>query len=299
MQSTNEHAYTTPFSDSHSCTAYLFLKKWPNGFFCPFCQRHQLETPAAETVVCRYCRKQTSISAGTVMHGSRKSLTAWLQAASLFSFCQNGVSSRALQQHLHLTSYQTAWSMLHKLRDAAGIAEKNPLSGTVYMSSSTVASPSPDEESIRILSAFELATQTLQPKRIKMTVLEPQQEKVEKSLLVQIISPGTTLLQPAGPYSSMTPYTNLYNSAVLPSGLGEKTAPIADQAAFWLNRVYRGTVGRKYLKRYLNEFCFRFNTKTWPDRLAVLDHLVSGLVSPRCTDRKVRKVNVPGDHHEK
>ncbi|MFN2356095.1 MAG: transposase, partial [Desulfopila sp.] len=74
-------ASNTPFSTEHACVTYLFQKRWPWGFKCPFCQRVQKDMAPAYTVVCRYCRKQTSITAHTLMHGSKKNLVAWMRVA--------------------------------------------------------------------------------------------------------------------------------------------------------------------------------------------------------------------------
>jgi len=70
------------FANEHACVTYLFRRRWPLGFRCPFCGAVQKETAPAYTVVCRYCRKQTSITAQTIMHGSKMDLVAWLQRCS-------------------------------------------------------------------------------------------------------------------------------------------------------------------------------------------------------------------------
>ncbi len=48
----------------------------------------------------------------------------------------------------------------------------------------------------------------------------------------------------------------------------------------WLQRTFRGTIDRRFLQSYLDEYCFRHNTAAWSDRQAVLDHLLSALMTP-------------------
>jgi len=43
--------------------------------------------------------------------------------------------------------------------------------------------------------------------------------------------------------------------------------------------VYRKAVSPGYLQDYLDEFSFRHNTASWPDRQTVLDHLLTGLMT--------------------
>lgn len=72
MTASQQQFFNSLFTDEHACVSYLFNKRWPMGFACPFCGVVQPEVAPAYTVVCRYCRKQTSITAKTLMHGSKK-----------------------------------------------------------------------------------------------------------------------------------------------------------------------------------------------------------------------------------
>ena len=65
---------------------------------------------------CARCRKQTSITAGTVMHGSKLSLSMWFRAVFLMATHSDGLSASELQRQLGLGSYKTAWMLSAKLR---------------------------------------------------------------------------------------------------------------------------------------------------------------------------------------
>ena len=64
------------------------------------------------------CRRQTSVTAGTVMHGSKLSLTVWFWGAYLMATHSNGMSARQLWRQLGLGSYKSAWLLCAKLRRA-------------------------------------------------------------------------------------------------------------------------------------------------------------------------------------
>ena len=54
----------------------------------------------ADTYECLDCGRQTSITAGSVMHRSKLPLTAWFWAAHLMSTHSNGMSARQLEDQL-------------------------------------------------------------------------------------------------------------------------------------------------------------------------------------------------------
>lgn len=75
------------FADEAACAAYLREARWPGGFVCPACggvRGWELATKAW-THECAECGKQTSVTAGTVLHGSKLPLTVWFWAAYLMA----------------------------------------------------------------------------------------------------------------------------------------------------------------------------------------------------------------------
>ena len=81
--------------------------------------------------ICTACGLQTSVTAGTVMHGTRLPLRTWFWAAYLVSTFHPGISAKQLQRQLGLGCHETAWAMLHKLRGAMVAPERDRLKGEV------------------------------------------------------------------------------------------------------------------------------------------------------------------------
>ncbi len=75
--------FQSAFPDEASCAAFLFERRWPDGFVCPACgnARAAALRSRAYTYECYGCGRQTSITAGTAMHRTRLPLTAWFWAA--------------------------------------------------------------------------------------------------------------------------------------------------------------------------------------------------------------------------
>src|SRR5215472_11582080 len=81
----------------------------------------------AFTYECAGCRRQTSVTAGTIMHASKLPLTTWFWAAFLMATHSNGISALQLQSQLGLGSYRTAWMLCAKLRRAMVDPQREPL----------------------------------------------------------------------------------------------------------------------------------------------------------------------------
>lgn len=274
-------ASNTPFSTEHACVAYLFQKRWPWGFKCPFCTRVQKDIAPAYTVVCRYCRKQTSITAHTLMHGSKKNLVAWMRVASQFCFHEQGISARELQRLMELSCYQTAWSWLQKIRHGAALAESAPCRDTVLFDVIPLQISAAGEKKIRqVAMALEMEHAKAESIRLRLAVLENNTPEQVTTAIESLVQQGTMLL--------LTDHFRMQAGAL--DERYQLTAPTAEQltrgqlllreTSGWLDRLYCGAIDSCYLQSYLDEFCFRHNTVSWPDRLAVLDHLLSGLITP-------------------
>ena len=57
------------FKTEEQCREYLFRQRFPNGFVCPSCGAKEYYPIYRRNLCqCKKCRKQTSVTAGTVMH---------------------------------------------------------------------------------------------------------------------------------------------------------------------------------------------------------------------------------------
>ena len=120
------------FADNDACIGYLEGIRWPDGFSCPQCG--VVDEPYRTSrgrLVCRDCRHQCTVTAGTIFDKTRTSLRSWLAAVWYITNQKRGVTALGLQRVLGLGSYQTAWTMLHRLRRAMIRPGRERLSGVV------------------------------------------------------------------------------------------------------------------------------------------------------------------------
>ena len=122
------------FPDDASCAEHLAATRWPEGFRCPGCagaKAWRLACRPVLTFACTTCGKETSVTAGTVMHRSHLPLSVWFWAAFLMATHSNGMSAVQLKSELGLGSYKTAWLLAMKLRRAMVAPGRTPLAGLV------------------------------------------------------------------------------------------------------------------------------------------------------------------------
>jgi ISXO2-like transposase domain/Transposase zinc-ribbon domain len=121
------------FPDEAACAEWLLEHRWGGGFACPGCGHDRFWRLGRKvlTLQCRACRRETSVTAGTVMHRSHLPLRVWFTAAWLVATHKNGMSARQLWLQLGLGSYKSAWLLLRKLRAAMVDPDREPLAGLV------------------------------------------------------------------------------------------------------------------------------------------------------------------------
>jgi hypothetical protein len=119
------------FAGEAACAVWLFEARWPAGFRCPSRDREKGWPHGGKpfTYECAACGKQTSVTAGTIMHGSKLPLTIWFWAVYLMATHSNGISALQLQKQLALGSYKSAWLLCAKLRRAMVAPNRALLSG--------------------------------------------------------------------------------------------------------------------------------------------------------------------------
>ena len=89
--------------------------------------------------VCRACKYQSTVTAGTIFDKTRTDLRVWFAAIWYITNQKHGVSALGLQRVLGLGSYETAWTMLHRLRRAMVRPSRELLTGEVEVDETYLA----------------------------------------------------------------------------------------------------------------------------------------------------------------
>ena len=112
----SEAGFDRQYGSEEQCRAALAKWRWPDGFVCPRCGggRHSLIKTRA-LYQCTACRRQTSLTAGTIFAATKLSLRSWFRALYHLTQSKQGISSLELGRRLGVTQ-TTAWTAKHKLK---------------------------------------------------------------------------------------------------------------------------------------------------------------------------------------
>jgi len=121
------------FQDADKAREWLEAQRWPDGPYCTHCGSYsvtQLQGRAHRPGVyqCNDCREQFTVTTGSVMERSKIPLNKWLLAMHLMASSKKGYSAHQLHRTLGIT-YQSAWFLAHRIREAMGNDQSGPLGG--------------------------------------------------------------------------------------------------------------------------------------------------------------------------
>ena len=123
------------FHDDNAAREYLETVLWPQGPVCPHCgvMGDQITKMTGKSLRpgvynCKDCRKPFSVTVGTVMERSHIPLSKWVLATRLMAASKKGFSAHELHRSMDI-SYEAAWFLFHRLREAAGDTAPAPIGG--------------------------------------------------------------------------------------------------------------------------------------------------------------------------
>src|SRR5581483_8572439 len=120
------------FRDDDAARKYLEAVLWPDGPVCCHCGtvNHAYATKRPGVFRCaeKECRKDFTVTMRTVMERSKIALHKWLQAFHLMCASKKGISAHQLHRQLGVT-YEAAWFMAHRIREAMRAGGLSPLGG--------------------------------------------------------------------------------------------------------------------------------------------------------------------------
>lgn len=260
------------FATEDACREYLVKLRWPNGFTCPLCQSEGGWVDRRHRWTCQSCRRQFTVTAGTVFEGTRLPLQVWFRAVWLVTSQKSGASALGLQRVLGLGSYETAWTWLHKLRRAMVRPGRDPLKGTVEVDEAFVGGVSSGKgrdgigKSLVVIAAEEDGQGI---GRIRLARVAEASTLSLHGFIQQSIAPGSTVHTDGWvPYRGLEKLGYVHNITRL-KGQDRQAAVellprvhrVASLLKRWLLGTHQGAVETAHLDYYLDEFTFRFNRR--------------------------------------
>jgi len=285
------------FRDEAACREYLKQVRWPDGWRCARCGHAKGWTTARDLIHCARCGRETSVTAGTVLHGTKRPLRLWFKAMFLVATLKNGLSASALAAHVGV-SYPTAWTWLHKLRQAMVDPDRRPLAGLVEVDETYVGDDPTRSRGRRrgarraVLVAVEDAGHG--PGRARVVAMDGVAGADIERAVRASVAPGATLhtdgwrgyvpLARKGyrhRADRIDPAASNRDRAARVQALFPKVHLVASLLKRWLLGTHQGAVRAKHQQAYCDEFVFRFNRRAAATRSLLFERLAGFAVRVR------------------
>jgi transposase-like protein len=259
--------------------------RWPGGVECPHCKGRDVVriNGKAEKVRdglfrCKGCRKQFTVTVGTVMEHTHITLRQWLQAFHSMCSHKKGVSSLQLQRNLGLRSYRSAWHLTHRIRAAmredpfAGL-----LKGTVEVDETYIGGrPPKDGKKHKRGRGTKKAPVLAMVERGGKVVTRPVENVTARTLKAAIreaVDRESRII--TDEYVSYSGIGKEFKGGheIVNHGLdeyvrGDVFTNTAESFFSLLKRGVHGTfhhISKKHLEKYCNEFSFRWDNRKVTD----------------------------------
>jgi transposase-like protein/predicted RNA-binding Zn-ribbon protein involved in translation (DUF1610 family) len=284
------------FNTEEACLTYLEDLRWgeaAGGFKCPHCG----ETGGAYWRMkdglrrCAFCRKESSVTSGTIFDKTRHPLQTWFYVAWFVVSQKNGVSALGLKRELGLGSYQTAWAWLHKLRRAMVVPGRDLLAGPVEVDETFIGGVksgargrTPGGKAIVVIAA---EARDGGPGRIRMSRIPDTSQASLIPFIEENVAPGSEVQTDAwNGYNELDRLRAYEHTITNVSQSGEPahvSMPHVHRVASlfkrWLLGTHQGGMAWQHLDYYMDEFVFRFNRRNARHRGLLFYRLLEGAVS--------------------
>lgn len=273
------------FASEELARLWLESKRWPDGPVCPHCesvnQAYRLTPKATSTRParqgvwkCRPCRKQFTVTIGTVFAETHIPLNKWFYAIHLMCSSKKGVSALQLSRTLEIT-YKSAWFLAHRIRKAM---EKDPmrakLAGTVEADETYVGGKGTGTQGGPMAGGSKIAVFTLVSRdgEARSTVVGDVKAKTLKGIIREEVEGSAHIMT-----DQMHSYRGLdkefASHGAVDHSHGEYVRGIihVNFSESYFSLFKRGIIGafhhisRKHMQRYLEEFDFRWTLRKITD----------------------------------
>lgn len=271
------------FHTEDACRTYLEKLRWADGFICLKCGASGAKQSSRNRWVCLSCKCASTVTTGSIFDKTRTELRVWFSAIWYITNQKQGISALGLQRVPGLGSYETVWTMLHRLRRAMVRPTRELLTGEVEVDETYVALTDREKtlstkglksNTTKLLVA--IAVEILQPKgfgRIRIRRIEKADYDTLMPFIRESIDPEASIHSDgSSAYLRLKKEGYDHRRTVhLGSDIpAHDSMPGVHRVAAllqrWLLGTHHGAIQPKQLDYYLDEFVFRFNRRTSKSR---------------------------------
>lgn len=268
---TNQIEFEKAFATDEQCIEYLAQLRFVNGFICPKCNHTGYWINNRGLAVCKICKYQLSVTAGTIFHKSRIPLSLLFRVLWSIVAQKNGASASGVQRILGLEKYSTAWTWLHKFRRLTVLPNREKLTGIIEVDETLVGGKQSGkrgrgaEGKILVIIAIEKLGRKTGRVRLA-TIPNASKASINQFIKSNIEKESVVITDGWKGYNDLSKmkYTReiedkklkLDDELILPN-----VHRIASLLKRWLLGTHQNYVSQDKLDYYLDEFSFRYNRR--------------------------------------
>lgn len=307
----------TYFKDEQVCRDYLENIRWNGDLHCAYadCKHGKVFKFSNGAVYkCAKCRRKYSVRVGTIFEDSKIPLRKWFGAIYLITSHKKGISSLQLGRDLEVTQ-KTAWYLLHRVRFSLGLDKsEDKLSGVVEADESFFGG----KEANKHANKQTEGTQGRSTK--KKTAVAGLVERGGEVRAEKIKDTSGSNLRPfvyrnveaksilhTDEWYGYNGLSKLYDHSIVKHEDKEyvKGSCHTNTLEGYWSLVKRGCIGiyhswsAKHLQKYLDEFSFRYNTRTFSESErfnAMLSNIASTLPYKHLISNEKKSDRITFDH---
>lgn len=265
------------FKDNATCIAFLEQQRWGKNPICPHCGSKEVYK-TNRGFKCKKCTKKFTITVGTVFENSKIKLNIWFAAIYLCTAHKKGISSLQLHRDLGVTQ-KTAWFMLHRVREMLRKKQSTLLQGTIQADETFVGGKNKNRHADKKIEGSQ--GRSVKDKTpvlglvnngiVNTEVIPDTKAKTLKPIIENMVEKGAIVV--TDDWDSYNGLSIDYNHQIIKHKEGKymngefHTNSIE---GFW-SLLKRGIFGiyhyasPQHLKRYCDEFSYRYNTRKIDD----------------------------------
>lgn len=263
------------FPTQQDCINHLEKVRWNNEPVCPYCKsKKQTPMNKENRYHCNTCNTSYSVMVGTIFENTKLDFQKWFLAISLVLNAKKGISARQLARDIDVTK-DTAWYMMMRIRK--NLTEYGKLlDGIIEADETYIGGKNKNrhenkktkggqgrggEDKTAVAGLLERGGKIIAKK------VKDVSKKTLTSFVKQNVEKGSQIM--TDEWKSYNGLNILYGHSVIKHAMGEYVngaIHVNTLEGFW-SLLKRGVIGQyhyvtpKYLNKYVDEFCFRYNNR--------------------------------------